>query len=256
MKNFGFLLLLTFTTFLKAENNQSLKLYTNGWFYLPGIDRNIKECLVIELKDGEVLIELFEDDALQHVSRIKELANEGAYDGVVFHRVIDGFMAQTGDVQYGNQQSLNMTNVGSGSSSLPNLASEFNSRMHTRGVCSMARASDPHSANSQFFICLANSTFLDNQYTIWGQVISGMEYVDNIKKGDPLENGKVTEPDAMKKVYLREMTHDKISGWLYSDSSVHPYFYDATKQAWTYFDQQSSTPRFYNFTENKWYGLN
>ena len=140
MKNFWFLLLLTFTTFLNAENNQSLKLYTNGWFYLPGIDRNIKECLVIELKDGEVLIELFEDDAPQHVSRIKELAKEGAYDGVVFHRVIDGFMAQTGDVQYGNQQSLNMTNVGSGSSSLPNLASEFNSRMHTRGVCSMARA--------------------------------------------------------------------------------------------------------------------
>ena len=255
MKAFILLLFYFSTFYLQAENNQSKSLYTNGWFYLPGVDHSIKECLVIELEYGEVLIELFEDDAPQHVARIKELATNGSYNGVIFHRVIDSFMVQTGDIQFGNEQSFDTEKVGTGGSELSDLVAEFNSRIHLRGTCSMARSSNPNSANSQFFICLADSTFLDNQYTIWGKVISGMEYIDLIKKGDPLQNGKVSEPDAMKKVYLREMNHTKISGWLFTNSNVFPYFYDASSEAWIYLDQTTEEVRFYDFTKNRWLSL-
>lgn len=139
--------------------------------------------LVLQLKDGEVLIEMYPDAAPNHVARIKELVRQGFYDGLKFHRVIDGFMAQTGDPR-GN---------GTGGSG-KNLKAEFNNLHHGRGAVSMARASNPDSADSQFFICFQDAGFLDKQYTVWGQVISGMEFVDNIKKGTG-HNGEVTDPD-------------------------------------------------------------
>jgi peptidylprolyl isomerase len=129
----------------------------------------------MNLEAGPVTIRLRPDLAPGHVARISELANEGFYDGVVFHRVIDGFMAQGGDP----------TGRGTGGSKKPNLKSEFSRQKHVRGVCSMARASDPHSANSQFFICLDDASFLDGQYTVWGEVIEGMENVDKLPKGEP-----------------------------------------------------------------------
>ena len=136
---------------------------------------------------GRVTIELRPDLAPNHVARIKELAREGAYDGVVFHRVIEGFMAQGGDVQYGNTNSasFNPGSAGMGGSKKPNLKQEFSAEPHVRGVCSMARAQNPNSANSQFFICLDDATFLDRQYTVWGVVESGMEHVDALPKGEP-----------------------------------------------------------------------
>ena len=153
--------------------------------------------MILKLKDGDVKIELFEDIAPNHVKRIKELANNGKYDNVVFHRVIDGFMAQTGDVQFGNSSSDNfdLKRAGMGGSDLPNLKQEFNKLPHDRGTLSMARSTDPNSANSQFFICFKPAPFLDNQYTIFGKVIDGMEYVDNIKRGDENKNGTVSNPD-------------------------------------------------------------
>lgn len=126
-------------------------------------------------KGGDVVIRLRPDLAPGHVERIAALASEGFYDGVVFHRVIDGFMAQGGDP----------TGTGMGGSKLPDLKAEFNAEPHVRGVCSMARAQNPHSANSQFFICLDDATFLDRQYTVWGVVESGMEHVDALPKGEP-----------------------------------------------------------------------
>ena len=126
-------------------------------------------------KDGDVKIKLRPDLAPGHVDRIKELAREGFYDGVVFHRVIPGFMAQGGDP----------TGTGAGGSDKANLKAEFSSEPHVRGVCSMARTSAPHSANSQFFICFDDARFLDKQYTVWGQVIEGMEHVDALPKGEP-----------------------------------------------------------------------
>jgi peptidylprolyl isomerase len=141
--------------------------------------------LLMQLKDGTVVIELRPDLAPNHVARIKELTRKGFYNGLVFHRVIDGFMAQTGDP----------TGTGMGGSDLPNLKAEFSSAKHVRGTLSMARASDPDSANSQFFICFKPSPFLDGQYTVFGQVIEGMEFVDNIKKGDAANNGTVSNPD-------------------------------------------------------------
>ena len=152
---------------------------------------------VVILKDGEVKIELFEDVAPNHVKRIKELANEGKYDNVVFHRVIDGFMAQTGDVKFGNSSSkdFNLRMAGMGGSELPDLKQEFNSLPHDRGTLSMARSSDPNSANSQFFICFKPAPFLDRQYTVFGKVIEGMEFVDKIKRGDENNNGAVSDPD-------------------------------------------------------------
>ena len=129
----------------------------------------------------------FEDVAPNHVKRIKHLAQEGKYDGVVFHRVIDGFMAQTGDVEFGNSSNdnFNLGRAGTGNSDLPDLTEEFNNLPHERGTLSMARTSDPNSANSQFFICFKEAAFLDRQYTVFGKVIEGMEFVDNIKRGEP-----------------------------------------------------------------------
>ena len=143
--------------------------------------------MILKLKDGDVKIELFNDVAPKHVERIKKLADEGKYDNVVFHRVIDGFMAQTGDVQNGNSSSndYNLRLAGTGGSSLPNLKQEFSDLPHDRGTLSMARSQDPNSANSQFFICFKASPFLDRQYTVFGKVIEGMELVDKIKRGEP-----------------------------------------------------------------------
>ena len=153
--------------------------------------------MILKLKDGDVKIELFDAAAPNHVERIKKLANDGNYDGVVFHRVIDGFMAQTGDVKFGNSNNKNydLNRAGMGGSNLPNLKSEFNDLPHDRGTLSMARSSDPNSANSQFFICFEPAPFLDRQYTVFGKVISGMEYVDKIKRGDSNNNGSVLDPD-------------------------------------------------------------
>ena len=153
--------------------------------------------MILKLKDGDVKIELFPDVAPKHVERIKKLANNGEYDNVVFHRVIEGFMAQTGDVKFGNSSNENydLRRVGTGGSSLPDLKSEFNDLPHDRGVLSMARSQDPNSANSQFFICFKPAPFLDRQYTVFGKVIEGMEFVDKIKMGDSNQNGSVENPD-------------------------------------------------------------
>ena len=153
--------------------------------------------MILKLKDGEVKIQLFPDIAPGHVERIKELANSGKYNGVVFHRVIDGFMAQTGDVQFGNSDSkeFDLNRAGMGGSDLPDLKAEFNNLPHERGTLSMARSQNPDSANSQFFICFQPAPFLDRQYTVFGKVISGMEFVDKIKRGDSNNNGAVTDPD-------------------------------------------------------------
>ena len=148
---------------------------------------------------GRVTISLRPDLAPNHVARIKELAREGAYDGVVFHRVIEGFMAQGGDVQYGNTTSASFSpgSAGMGGSKKPNLKQEFSKEPHVRGVCSMARSQNPDSANSQFFICFGDATFLDRQYTVWGKVTNGMEIVDGIKRGEP-----VREPDKIAKLQV------------------------------------------------------
>jgi cyclophilin family peptidyl-prolyl cis-trans isomerase len=153
--------------------------------------------MILKLKDGDVKIELFEDKAPNHVKRIKKLAEEGKYDGVVFHRVIDGFMAQTGDVKFGNStiSDFDLKRAGMGGSDLPDLKEEFSDLPHQRGTLSMARSQDPNSANSQFFICFKESSFLDRQYTVFGKVIEGMELVDKIKKGDEGNNGSVSNPD-------------------------------------------------------------
>jgi cyclophilin family peptidyl-prolyl cis-trans isomerase len=161
---------------------------------------NPENTLTIELKDGNVVIELYPDVAPKHVERIKKLVNQGKYDGVVFHRVIDGFMAQTGDVEFGNKKDFNSGRVGTGGSDLPDLKEEFNDKKHVRGTCSMARSSSPNSANSQFFICFEEASFLDGQYTVWGQVIEGMDHVDKIKKGSSSNNGSVSDPDRMVKL--------------------------------------------------------
>ena len=143
--------------------------------------------MILKLKDGDVKIELFEDVAPNHVKRIKELADSGKYDNVVFHRVIDGFMAQTGDVEFGNssKDTFDIRRAGTGNSDLPDLKEEFSSVPHDRGTLSMARTSDPNSANSQFFICFKPAPFLDRQYTVFGKVLEGMEFVDMIKRGEP-----------------------------------------------------------------------
>ena len=157
-------------------------------FFLTNNSIAEENIMILKLKDGDVKIELFEDTAPNHVKRIKQLAQEGKYDGVVFHRVIDGFMAQTGDVQFGNSSNDNfdLRRAGTGNSDLPDLKEEFNDLPHERGTLSMARTSDPNSANSQFFICFNNeASYLDRQYTVFGKVIEGMEFVDKIKKGEP-----------------------------------------------------------------------
>ena len=152
--------------------------------------------MILKLKDGDVKIELFPDVAPKHVERIKKLADEGKYDNVVFHRVIDGFMAQTGDVKFGNSSSsdFDLKRAGMGGSDLPDLDAEFNDIPHEKGTISMARASDPNSANSQFFICFEPASFLDRNYTVFGKVIEGMDRIDKIKRGDG-PNGSVSDPD-------------------------------------------------------------
>ena len=152
--------------------------------------------MILKFKDGDVKIEMYPDVAPNHVKRIQELADSGQYDNVVFHRVIDGFMAQTGDVKFGNSSSkdFDLRRAGIGGSDLPDLNQEFNDLPHDRGTVSMARSSDPNSANSQFFICFKPAPFLDRQYTVFGKVIEGMEFVDMITKGDG-DNGAVSNPD-------------------------------------------------------------
>ena len=152
--------------------------------------------MILQLKDGDVIIELFNDMAPNHVERFKKLSEEKKYDGVVFHRVIDGFMAQSGDVQFGNinNENYDLKRAGTGGSKYADLKAEFSSLSHERGTLSMARSSDPNSANSQFFICFKASPFLDRQYTVFGKVIQGMEFVDLIKRGEG-SNGQVKSPD-------------------------------------------------------------
>ncbi|HEX3944883.1 MAG TPA: peptidylprolyl isomerase [Rhizomicrobium sp.] len=153
------------------------------------------DTVTIDLKSGPVVIELRPDLAPNHVARIKELAGRGFYDGVPFHRVIPGFMAQTGDP----------TGTGAGGSDLPDLKAEFSSEKHVRGMVSMARTNNPNSANSQFFICFADSPWLDRQYTVWGKVISGMEHIDAIKKGGEHNNGAISgEPDRILKMRVSQ----------------------------------------------------
>ena len=152
--------------------------------------------MILKLKDGDVKIKLFPEVAPKHVERIKKLADEGKYDNVVFHRVIDGFMAQTGDVEFGNSSStnFNISRAGTGGSDMPNLKAEFNNLPHERGTLSMARSSDPDSANSQFFICFEAAPHLDRNYSVFGKVIEGMEFVDKIKRGAG-SSGSVSDPD-------------------------------------------------------------
>ena len=155
-----------------------------------------KEIMILKLSYGDVEIELYPEKAPKHVERFKELSNSGKYDGVIFHRVIDGFMAQTGDVKFGNSNNseYNPSLAGTGGSDLPNLKAEFTDIAHTRGILSAARSADPDSANSQFFICFDSAPHLDRQYSVFGKVTKGMEFVDMIKRGDP-NSGAVDNPD-------------------------------------------------------------
>lgn len=165
--------------------------------------------MVIQIADAEgndkgtITLDLLADKAPQHVERLVELAGTGAYDGVVFHRVIDGFMAQTGDVQHGKQGG-DTSMAGTGGSDMPDLPAEFSDVSFQAGTVGMARAQDPNSANSQFFIDLAPATFLDGQYTVVGQLIDGWDVLTAIKKGDSAQNGAVTAPDYMAKVTIAE----------------------------------------------------
>jgi cyclophilin family peptidyl-prolyl cis-trans isomerase len=153
----------------------------------------MSDYLVLDLKTGPVKIKLRPDLAPDHVARIKELANKGFYDGVAFHRVIPGFMAQTGDP----------TGTGSGGSDLPNLKAEFSGHKHSRGTVSAARTANPDSANSQFYICFDDAPWLDRQYSVWGEVVEGMDHVDQIKKGGEHNNGTISgEPDRIIKARI------------------------------------------------------
>ena len=155
-----------------------------------------EDFMIMKLKDGDVIIELFNDIAPNHVERFKKLSREKKYDNVVFHRVIDGFMAQTGDVQFGNftLDSYDISRAGTGQSVYPDLKAEFSDIPHERGTLSMARSNDPNSANSQFFICFKAAPHLDRQYTVFGKVVQGMEFIDLIKRGED-SNGAVSKPD-------------------------------------------------------------
>ena len=160
--------------------------------------------MIMKLKDGNVELELYTDKAPNHVERFKSLAQKGLYDGVVFHRVIDGFMAQSGDVKFGNSNSkdFNLSLAGTGGSDMPDLKAEFSDIPHDRGILSAARSSDPNSANSQFFICFQPAPHLDRQYTVFGKVIKGMEFIDKIKKGEG-PNGSVKNPDKIISLKLK-----------------------------------------------------
>ena len=171
-----------------------------SFFTLRGImGEDSRDLIHLVLKEGTVIIETRPDLAPKHVAQIKQLVSEGQYDGVIFHRVIEGFMAQTGDVEFGNssKDSYNISRAGTGGSSLSDIEAEFSDANHGRGAVSMARAQNPNSANSQFFICFKDASFLDGQYTIWGYVIEGMEFVDNIKIGEPPK-----DPDKIIKMEL------------------------------------------------------
>ena len=163
-----------------------------------------EDIMIMKLKDGDVELELYTDKAPNHVERFKSLAQKGLYDGVVFHRVIDGFMAQSGDVKFGNSNSkdFNLSLAGTGGSDMPDLKSEFSDIPHDRGILSAARSSDPNSANSQFFICFQPAPHLDRQYTVFGKVIKGMEFIDKIKKGEG-PNGSVKNPDKIISLKLK-----------------------------------------------------
>ena len=158
----------------------------------------------MKLKDGDVEIELYSDVAPNHVKRFKDLSKDGLYDGVVFHRVIDGFMAQSGDVKFGNSNSkdFNLSLAGTGGSELPDLKAEFSDIPHDRGILSAARSANPNSANSQFFICFQPAPHLDRQYTVFGKVVKGMELIDKIKKGEG-PNGSVQNPDKIISLKLK-----------------------------------------------------
>jgi peptidylprolyl isomerase len=159
------------------------------------MSRDPKNTLIMDLKTGPVVIALRPDLAPGHVSRVKELTKTGFYDGVVFHRVIPGFMAQTGDP----------TGTGSGGSHLPDLKAEFSAEKHVRGTVSMARSASPNSANSQFFVCFDESPWLDREYTVWGQVVEGMEHIDAIKKGGEHNNGAISgAPDKIVKMRMAD----------------------------------------------------
>ncbi len=158
--------------------------------------------LIIELEDGRVVIEMLEDVAPAHVERVKKLARAGEYDGVAFHRVIDGFMAQTGDVEHGDMtDGYDPRRAGTGGSDLPDLPAEFSDVPFERGAVGMARTQDPDSANSQFFITFGAAPHLNGQYTVWGRVIEGMEHVDALKRGAG-RSGSVENPDRMQRVYV------------------------------------------------------
>ena len=175
------------------------KLFIFFTLFLFSFSNNIqskqRSTMIMKLKSGEVKIELFDEVAPNHVKRVKALADAGKYDGVTFHRVIDGFMAQTGDVKFGNTKvDFNAQMVGTGGSEFPDLKAEFSNIPHQRGVLSMARSQSPDSANSQFFICFDSHPHLDRNYTAFGRVVSGMEFIDKIKKGAP-GSGVVDKPD-------------------------------------------------------------
>ena len=175
-------------------------------FAAPVFAADDENTLLIEIAgeaNGVVEVELLPQLAPNHVARIKELARAGAYDDVVFHRVIEGFMAQTGDVEFGKSDVVDQGRAGMGGSDLPDLEQEFSAEPHVEGVLSMARAQNPNSANSQFFIVFGDATFLDNQYTVFGRVISGMDVVHSIKKGDRNANGAVDDPDYMVSVRVK-----------------------------------------------------
>ena len=163
----------------------------------PAFAQDGKPHLILTLEDGTVDIELLPDLAPKHVERVIALTEEGAYDGVVFHRVIDGFMAQTGDVAFGKSDgpNFNLAQAGMGGSELPDVEAEFNAESFQRGVVGAARSQDPNSFNSQFFITYADASFLDGQYTVFGKVASGMEFVDALEKGPQEQNGSVANPD-------------------------------------------------------------
>lgn len=172
-------------------------------FAAPALAAEPEDTMVITLKDGDVTIALRPDLAPKHVERIKALVREGAYDNVAFHRVIEGFMAQTGDVQFGNmEKNYDPNRAGQGGSSLPNLPAEFSGESFERGTLGMARSQSPNSANSQFFIMFAPAPHLNGGYTVVGQVESGMELVDSIKRGAQASNGVVSDPDRMIRVRI------------------------------------------------------
>ncbi len=161
--------------------------------------KTAQKTIVLETNKGNITIEMLNGLAPKHCKRIFHLSKEKFFDDVVFHRVIEGFMAQTGDGQYGSlKKGLQSDRVGMGGSDLPDLEAEFTSEPFTRGMVGMARSQNPNSANSQFFIMLEDSPHLNNQYTVWGKVSKGMDIVDKIKKGDQLDNGKVDDPDFIK----------------------------------------------------------